>query len=74
VTTAPTIDASGVLYVGTEGDGLYAIDPEGTVRWHFDPGVGDFMRPVIGEGRTLYVGTRVGGSDAELGRIYALGE
>ena len=33
VDAGPTIGPDGVLYVG--GDGIYAINPDGTLRWHF---------------------------------------
>lgn len=74
---APTIDASGVLHVGTTGDGLYAIWPDGRVRWHFDPGDESFERLVIGHDQVLYViaqGPMLTWYEPPQSRIYAIGD
>ena len=52
VTSQPTAVADGV-YVGTPNEGLFAVDPDGTVRWHDDHWrVG---APVVAVGDRLFV-------------------
>ena len=68
----PTVDASDVVYVGTESGGLYALEAPGRERWRFDPGDVIFGRPVLGPDGTLYVGTTSDWGHTS-GRVYAIG-
>ena len=56
-TMSPSIGNDGTIYV--PGSCLYAIYPNGTRKWKFDPlgGVFNFMCPAIDENGTIYVGT-----------------
>lgn len=64
-TGAPTVDASGAIYVGVT-DSMLALEPDGTVRWRFDQPVGDVSGPSIGADGTLYFGDAAN-------YVYALG-
>jgi len=78
---SPAIDEQGVLYVGVEGgwDGstlqsnVYAINPNGTLRWKYPVDGGRFVRasPVIGPTGTIYVATKAGGAELDA-RLIAL--
>jgi outer membrane protein assembly factor BamB len=56
--TNPSIDNDGVIYVG--GNYLYAIYPNGTLKWKFNFPVGGFIHkssPAISVDGTIYFGT-----------------
>jgi outer membrane protein assembly factor BamB len=38
IESSPTIGADGTIYVGTHGNTLFAINPEGTEKWRFNAG------------------------------------
>lgn len=38
IESSPAIGADGTIYVGYAGNGIYAIDPDGTEKWYFDAG------------------------------------
>ena len=63
VDAGPTIGPDGVIYTG--GDGIYAINPDGTLRWHFVTGGHVASAPAV-----LPDGTVVAGSQDDL--IYAI--
>ena len=67
VTSQPTAVADGV-YVGTPNEGLFAVDPDGTVRWHDDHWRVD--APVVAVGDRLYVVPAAGPFGS--GDLYAL--
>ena len=50
----PTIGDDGTIYVG--GDGLYAIWPNGTLRWKFATAEHVPTAPAIGEGGMIFIG------------------
>jgi hypothetical protein len=53
----PVIDSEGTLYIKSVSDGLYAIYPNGTLKWHCDlVGLIEYQ-PAIGLNGTIYVGT-----------------
>ena len=54
---AATIDKNGIIYVGTPYDGLHAIYPNGTRKWHVDLVGREYQAPVIAPDGTIYVGT-----------------
>jgi len=67
VTSSPIIGRDGTIYVG--GGRLFAINPEGTLRWAFkSEGYIDNSAPALGEDGTIYVGF----SNAAPGRISKL--
>jgi outer membrane protein assembly factor BamB len=66
LSTPPTIDGNGTVYVGVGGIGtLYALNPDGTLKWTFDTPA-DISGVSIGEDGTLYFGN-------EVGYVYAIG-
>lgn len=64
--SSPAVAADGTIYIGTEGEGLLALWPGGTLRWRFEA-MGDFRHssPAVAADGTIYIG----GSD---GRLYAV--
>lgn len=53
----PVIDHNGTFYSTSYNDGLYAIYPNGTLKWHSDlTGFTEFQ-PAIGPDGTIYAGT-----------------
>lgn len=57
ILSAPTVAADGTIYVGAQDDYLYAINPNGRLRW-VQPMRGDVdSSPIIGPDGTLYVGS-----------------
>jgi outer membrane protein assembly factor BamB len=59
VDAGPTVGPDGVIYTG--GDGIYAINPDGTLRWRFPTGGHVSSAPVV-----LPDGTVVAGSQDDL--------
>jgi len=58
--TNPSIAEDGTIYVG--GDKLWAINPDGTMKWEFNLGVGRHIHksdPAISADGTIYVGTNI---------------
>jgi hypothetical protein len=56
--SSPTIGTDGTIYVGTNSLGLYAINPNGTLKWRFaQPGYIYASSPAIGADGTIYVGS-----------------
>ena len=64
IDSSPAIDSDGTIYVGSEDgyrDGyLYAIDPDGSLKWKFETGGSVDSSPAIGSDGTIYVGSRGG--------------
>jgi outer membrane protein assembly factor BamB len=69
--TSPAIDANGVIYVGAEGywlgqtaSNIYAVNPNGTLKWKYEVEGGRFVRssPVIGPAGTVIIATKANGS------------
>ena len=63
VDAGPTVGPDGVVYTG--GDGIYAINPDGSLRWHFVTGGHVSSAPAV-----LPDGTVVAGCQDDL--IYAI--
>ncbi len=64
VDAGPTIGPDGIIYTG--GDGVYAINPDGTLRWRFATGGHVASAPAV-----LADGTVVAGSQDDL--VYGIG-
>jgi len=64
VDAGPTVGPDGVVYTG--GDGIYAINPDGTLRWRFATGGHVASAPAV-----LSDGTVVAGSQDDL--VYGIG-
>ncbi|UCB58446.1 MAG: PQQ-binding-like beta-propeller repeat protein, partial [Thermoplasmatales archaeon] len=57
----PSIASDGTIYIA--GDMLYAINPDGTMKWSFDMGQGRWIHkssPAISADGTIYIGTHIG--------------
>ena len=65
--SSPAIDANGVIYFGTWGHHLYALNPNGTLKWEFETLNNIDSSPAIGSGGTIYFGSWDG-------YLYAIGE
>jgi len=57
VRSCPAIGTDGTIYVGSHDHYLYAIKPDGTLKWKYETGSGVDSSPVIGEDGTIYVGS-----------------
>jgi outer membrane protein assembly factor BamB len=71
--TNPSIAEDGTIYVG--GSKLYAINPNGTMKWTFDLGNDRWIHkscPAISADGTIYVGTNIGASGVGGGDIIAV--
>ena len=55
VNSPPSIGPDGAIYV--LGRGVFAINPDGSIRWHFDSGTSGFRStPILGADGNVYVG------------------
>ena len=58
VSSPPSIGPDGAIYV--LGRGLFAINPDGSIRWHFDSSTSGFRTtPILGADGTVYLGSGV---------------
>ena len=56
VNSAPSIGPAGAIYV--LGDGLFVINPDGTIRWHFDTNASSWWTtPILGADGNVYIGS-----------------
>jgi len=67
--SSPTINKNGTIYIGSYDRYLYAINPNGTMRWRYKTGGGIKSSPAIAEDGTIYVGSQ----DAKLYAFYPNG-
>lgn len=58
VYSSPAINSDGTIYVGSEDHNLYAINPDGTLKWTYTTDGGIFSSPAIGSDGTIYIGSR----------------
>lgn len=58
ILSSPAIAADGTIYFGSRDNNLYAIDPDGSLKWTFDVG-GDSSSPAIASDGTIYVGSSI---------------
>jgi len=54
---SPVVGADGSIYVGSRVGWLYALTPEGSLKWKFSVGDDYISSPLMGSDGTLYVGT-----------------
>jgi len=64
IASSPCIGEDGTIYVGTgwfyagvTDSSLYAINPDGSLKWRFTTGGGVFSSPAIGPDGTIYFGS-----------------
>ena len=56
VNSPPSIGWDGAIYV--LGRGLFAINPDGSIRWHFDSDTSSYRTtPILGADGTIYLGS-----------------
>ena len=55
--SSPAIAPDGTIYVGAEDHFLYALNPNGTVKWKYETGNSLFASPAIGSDGTIYIGS-----------------
>lgn len=55
--STPVIDGDGVLYITSSSNGLYAVYPNGTLKWHQNLIGFQEYSPCIGIDGTIYAGT-----------------
>ena len=68
IRSSPAIDSDGTVYFGTDDGILYAVNPDGTLKWTF-PASGSIgairSSPTIGPNGIIYVGS-------DDGNVYAI--
>lgn len=58
VETSPAIAADGTVYFGSEDNNVYAVNPDGTLKWKFATGASLYTSsPAIGRDGTIYIGS-----------------
>ena len=73
---SPAIGSDGTIYIGTDNIlkndscSVYAINPDGSIRWRYTPIHRMWSSPAIGNDGSIYIGTLVDGGNG--GGIYAL--
>lgn len=55
--SSPAIGEDGTVYIGSEDQNLYAISPDGTLRWKFPTGDRVISSPAIAQDGTIYIGS-----------------
>ncbi|MAZ67009.1 MAG: hypothetical protein CMF25_07845 [Kangiellaceae bacterium] len=59
ISTSPVVAPDGTIYVGSFDDHLYAINPNGTLKWRFETG-GDIAPPAIASQGDIVFGSSDG--------------
>ena len=59
ICSSPAIGSDGTIYVGSYNDYLYAINPDGTLKWRFKTewAIFHYSSPAIGSDGTIYIGS-----------------
>ncbi len=55
--SSPAIGTDGVIYVGSADNSLYAVNPDGTLRWRYPTGGYVRSSPSVASDGTVYVGS-----------------
>lgn len=56
INSSPAIDKNGVIYFGSWDDYVYAVNPDGTLKYKYLTGGDVWSSPAIGSDGTIYVG------------------
>jgi outer membrane protein assembly factor BamB len=57
VNSSPAVASDGTIYTGSQAGKLYAINPDGTLKWSYTTGDGiNESSPAIGSDGTIYIG------------------
>ena len=57
LSSSPAIGSNGIIYIGSADHYLYAINPNGTLKWKFQTGYELYSSPAIDSDGTIYVGS-----------------
>jgi outer membrane protein assembly factor BamB len=57
VATSPAIGSDGTIYFGALNDTLYALNPDGTLKWSYSTNRDIYSSPAIGSDGTIYFGS-----------------
>ena len=57
VNSSPAVDVNGVIYFGSWDDHVYAVNPDGTLKYKFPTGNNVWSSPAIGPDGTIYIGS-----------------
>ncbi len=58
IESSPAIGADGTIYVGSDDDNLYALNPaDGSLKWQYATGNGIWSSPAVGADGTVYFGS-----------------
>ncbi|MBL4561904.1 MAG: PQQ-binding-like beta-propeller repeat protein [Labilibaculum sp.] len=57
VNSSPAVDKNGVIYFGSWDNHVYAINPDGTLKYKFLTGGDVWSSPAIGSDGTIYIGS-----------------
>ncbi len=57
VGSSPAIGIDGTIYVGSNDNDVYAINPDGSEKWSFTTGGSVFSSPAVGVDGTIYIGS-----------------
>ena len=63
--SSPAIGKDGTIYIGCYDDHLYAMNPDGTLRWRFRADFNLMSSPAVGQDGTIYIAS-------ENGKLYAV--
>ncbi len=54
---SPAIGSDGTIYIGSNDKNVYAINPDGTLKWKYTTGNYIYGSPAIGSDGTIYIGS-----------------
>jgi len=57
IESSPVIGSDGTIYIGSDDDYLYAINPNGTKKWSYKTGDSIKSTPAIASDGTIYIGS-----------------
>jgi len=63
--SSPAIGGDGTIYIGCYDDHLYAMNPDGTLKWRFRADFNLMSSPAVGQDGTIYIAS-------ENGKLYAV--
>jgi outer membrane protein assembly factor BamB len=57
IKSSPAIGSDGTIYFGSLNDTLYALNPDGTLKWSYSTNGDIYSSPAIGQDGTIYFGS-----------------
>ncbi len=57
IKSSPAIGSDGTIYFGALNDTLYALNPDGTLKWNYSANQDIYSSPAIGSDGTIYFGS-----------------